>query len=256
MPVSTEQILTAMALWAAPFLRLSGMMLVAPIFSAAGFSTRARVLMATLVAAVMAPVLPAPVVTDLFSAEGVLMAIRETGVGFAMGFVLQLAFGAVVYAGQSVAMSMGLGFAMTVDPQSGVQVPTIAQLNVILATLLFLAIDGHLFLLSAVHQSYQVVPMAAAGIPVAGLQNIVSLGSVVFAAGILLALPVLTAVLLINVSFGVLTRAAPQLNIFAVGFAVMILAGLVVLFLSMPGFITGLTELLTESLDRTLTVFG
>ena len=256
MPFSVEQILATIVLWAAPFLRLSAMMLVAPIFSAAGFSVRARGLMAVVIAALVAPVLPAPQVTDLLSPEGLLMAVREVGVGFAIGFVLQIAFGAVVFAGQAVSMTMGLGFAMAVDPQSGVQVPTVSQFNVILATLLFLAIDGHLTLIMAVVESYRIVPVAAAGIPVISLSNVASLGSQVFAAGVLLALPALTSLLLVNVAFGVITRAAPQLNIFAVGFPLTIFAGLMVMFLAMPGFITGLSELLEVSLEQTLSVFG
>jgi len=256
MPFSAEQILAAMTLWAAPFLRLSAMMLIAPIFSAAGFSVRTRVLLAVLVAALLAPVLPSPPVTDLFSANGLLMAIREVGVGFTIGFVLQIAFGAVVFAGQAVAMTMGLGFAMAVDPQSGVQVPTVSQFNVILTTLLFLAIDGHLALLVAVAESYQIVPAAISGIPVSSLGGVAALGSKVFAAGILLALPALTALLLVNVSFGVMTRAAPQLNIFAVGFPLTIFAGLIVMYLAMPGFIAGIREVLEGSLEQTLTIFG
>lgn len=245
-----------MALWAAPFLRLSAMMLIAPIFSAAGFSVRARVFLCVLIAALMAPVLPAPAVTDIFSGAGVLMAIREVGVGFAIGFVLQIAFGAVVFAGQAVAMTMGLGFAMAVDPQSGVQVPTVSQFNVILGTLLFLAMDGHLTLLMAVYQSYEIVPAAVSGIPVVSLGNVAMLGSQVFAAGVLLALPALTALLLVNVAFGVMTRAAPQLNIFAVGFPLTILAGLIVMLLGLPGFIGAMSDLLSGSLEQTQIIFG
>lgn len=256
MPFSAESILASMALWAAPFLRLSAMMLIAPIFSAAGFSVRARVILCVLIAALIAPVLPEPPIKDIFSGAGVLMAIREVGVGFAIGFVLQLAFGAAVFAGQAVAMTMGLGFAMAVDPQSGVQVPTVSQLNVILGTLLFLAMDGHLMLLMAVFQSYEVVPAAVAGIPVVSLSNVALLGSQVFAAGVLLALPALTALLLVNVAFGVMTRAAPQLNIFAVGFPLTILAGLVMMLLGMPGFISGLQDLLNGTLDQTLLIWG
>jgi len=256
MPISAEQILAAMALWAAPFLRLSAMMLIAPIFSAAGLSVRTRVLLSVLVAALIAPVLPPPPVDDLFSANGLLMAIREVGVGFAIGFVLQIAFGAVVFAGQAIAMTMGLGFAMAVDPQSGVQVPTVSQFNVILTTLLFLVMDGHLALLAAVAESYQLVPAAISGIPVMSLGNVAAMGSKVFSVGILLALPALTALLLVNISFGVMTRAAPQLNIFAVGFPLTILAGLIVMYLAMPGFVAGIGQMLESSLEQTLIIFG
>ena len=147
-------------------------------------------------------------------------------------------------------MTMGLGFAMAVDPQNGVQVPVLSQLYVILATLLFLALDGHLMLIAAVVESYQLIPAGIAGIPVSSLSSVVALGTLVFAGGILLALPALTALLMINVAFGIVTRTAPQLNIFAVGFPVTILAGLLIMFIVMPGFINALSELITSALTR------
>jgi len=116
-----------------------------------------------------------------------------------LGFAIQLAFGAAVFAGQAIAMTMGLGFAMAVDPQNGVQVPVLSQLYIILATLLFLALDGHLLLIAAVVESYQLMPVGVTGIPATSLSAVVALGTIVFAGGILLALPALTALLLINI---------------------------------------------------------
>ena len=254
--LSFDTILASMILFAAPFLRLSAMMAVAPVFSAAGFNVRTRALFAVLIAALVAPSLPAPPVDSLLSAAGVLMGIREIGVGLVLGFIVQMAFGAAVFAGQAISMTMGLGFAMAVDPQNGVQVPVISQLYVILATLLFLALDGHLLLIAAVVESYQLIPVGVAGLPVSSLSAVVALGTMVFAGGILLALPALTALLLINVAFGIVTRTAPQLNIFAVGFPVTILAGLFIMFLVMPGFIEALTQLIGSSLQRGLGAFG
>jgi flagellar biosynthetic protein FliR len=254
--LSFDAILASMTLFAAPFLRLSAMMAVAPVFSAAGFNVRTRALFAVLIAALVAPSLPAPPVDSLLSGAGVLMGIREIGVGLVLGFIVQMAFGAAVFAGQAISMTMGLGFAMAVDPQNGVQVPVISQLYVILATLLFLALDGHLLLIAAVVESYQLIPIGVAGLPVSSLSAVVALGTMVFAGGILLALPALTALLLINVAFGIVTRTAPQLNIFAVGFPVTILAGLFIMFLVMPGFIEALTQLIGSSLQRGVGAFG
>ena len=118
------------------------------------------------------------------------------------------AFGAIVLRSGHV-NDVGLGFAMAVDPQNGVQVPVVAQLYVILGTLLFLAVDGHLALINAVVQSYDLVPVGSVTISAASLTALVSLGSIVFAGGILLALPVMTALLLINLAFGIITRSAP-----------------------------------------------
>ncbi len=254
--LSFDTILASMTLFFAHFLRLSAMMAVAPVFSAAGFNIRTRALLAVLIAALAAPSLPAPPIDSLLSGAGVLMGIREIGVGLVLGFVVQMAFGAAVFAGQAISMTMGLGFAMAVDPQNGVQVPVVSQLYVILATLLFLVLDGHLLLIAAVVESYQLMPIGVTGLPVSSLSAVIALGTMVFAGGILLALPALTALLLINVAFGIVTRTAPQLNIFAVGFPVTILAGLFIMFLVMPGFIEALTQLMGSSLQRGVGAFG
>jgi flagellar biosynthetic protein FliR len=119
-----------------------------------------------------------------------------------------------------------------------------------------LALDGHLLLISAVVESYQLIPIGVSGIPEASLSAVVSLGTIVFAGGILLALPALTALLLINIAFGIVTRSAPQLNIFAVGFPVTILAGLLIMFIVMPGFISALTELMGSSIESGMGALG
>ena len=255
LPIPAELVLEKMVMWSAPFLRVSAMLLIAPVFSASGVSVRFRVLLAVLIAALAAPIIPTPPTTDLFSANGLLMAIREVGIGFAIGFVLQLVFGAVVYAGQAVSMTMGLGFAMAVDPQNGVQVPVLSQMYVILATLLFLSLNGHLILIATVIDSYQILPANLSGIPVNSLGAVAALGSKVFASGISLALPAMAAMLMVNVTFGVITRTAPQLNIFAVGFPVTILAGLFIMFLVMPGFLVALTNIFQFASEQSLTIF-
>jgi len=162
----------------------------------------------------------------------------------------------VVVAGHSVATTMGLGFAMSVDPQNGVQVPVVSQFNVVLATLLFLAIDGHLMLIAALANSFSVFPIGSDAAAVNVFGAVVALGSALFASALLLALPTLTAILLINVAFGVVTRAAPQLNIFAVGFPVTILAGFLFMMLSLPTFMSALRRFLERGLEQTLLVLG
>ena len=255
MLLTTDAILSGVYLFSAPFLRISAMMVVAPIFSAPGFNLRARILLSVLIAALVAPSISLPANFELISLMGLVVAIQEIGVGLMIGFILQLAFGAIVFGAQAMSMTMGLGFAMAVDPQNGVQVPVVAQLYVILGTLLFLAVDGHLALINAVARSYDFVPAGSVSISPTSFSALISLGSIVFAGGILLALPVMTALLLINLAFGIITRTAPQLNIFAVGFPVTILAGLFIMFLVMPGFINALSNMFQFVSLQSLTIF-
>ena len=256
MPILLDDFLSGFSLFAAPFLRLSGMMIVAPIFSAPGFNFRTRGLLAVLLAALVAPSLPPPPFESIFSGRGIFAGITEVGVGLIMGFVLQLSFGAAVFAAQAQSMTMGLGFAMAVDPQNGVQVPVLAQMFVILITLLFLVLDAHLILISAVVQSYNLVPIGALGISQEIFLRVAALGSVVFTWGILMALPVLTALLFINIALGVVTRAAPQLNIFAVGFPVTIISGLLIMFIVMPVYLDVMTRLIEMMAFESLRILG
>jgi len=233
-----------------PFLRLSALFLAAPVFSAASFPVRARVLLALLVTALITPSLPVVPMVDVLSPAGFLLAAQQVLIGLAMGFIMQMVFSAVVIGGQSLSMTMGLGFAMSVDPQNGVQVPVLSQMYVILATLIFLGVNGHLLLIQYLVDSFTLLPVSLAGLRDDFVLDVVLLGSQMFLSALLLVLPALTAVLLINVAFGVITRAAPQLNIFAVGFPVTIMAGFVFIFLTMPSvfsllvymFDTGLTQ--------------
>ena len=256
MVISPDDIVLLLQTYLWPFLRMSAMMLVAPIFGANYINVRVRIILALTVSALIVPLIPAAPAVDPLSAMGLLLAIRELAIGMVMGFVMQLVFGAVVVAGQSVAMSMGLGFAMSVDPQNGVQVPVVSQLNVVLSTLLFLAIDGHLLLIAAVADSFTVLPIADTAASQAMFSNVVALGSQLFASALLLALPTLTAILMINVAFGVITRAAPQLNIFAVGFPVTMLAGFLFMFLALPTFVAAMQRFLGLGLEQTLLVLG
>lgn len=213
-------------------------------------------MLSILVAALVAPSIEVPQGFELFSTGGLIMGMQEIAVGLMIGFILQLAFGAIVFGAQAMSMTMGLGFAMAVDPQNGVQVPVVAQLYVILGTLLFLSLDGHLLLISAVVESYLLVPVGMASVSAASLSALITLGSLVFAGGILLAIPVMTALLLINLAFGIITRTAPQLNIFAVGFPVTILAGLLIMFIVLPGFVQALINIFELAIARSLGIFA
>jgi flagellar biosynthetic protein FliR len=256
MPIDANALLAAIESHLWPFLRISALLVVAPIFSAGSVTVRVRLLLAVLFVALVAPLLPAPIGVDPLSGVGFLIALREIAIGLVMGFLLQMVFSTVVVAGETLAMSMGLGFAMSVDPQNGVQVPVVSQLNVILATLLFLAIDGHLLLLAALADSFQVLPIDGAGLDAVTFGNLVGLGGQIFASALLLALPALTAVLMVNIAFGVITRAAPQLNIFAVGFPVTIMVGFIFMLLSLPAFLGALQRFIERGLQQTLLVLA
>lgn len=234
-------------LW--PFMRISAMFVAAPIFSARSIPVRIRVLFAFFIAFVLLPVIPKPPVVDLISGEALVISISQVVIGAAMGFILQMVFSAFIIAGQSIATAMGLGFASVVDPQNGIQVPVISQAFLIMATLVFLALNGHLIFIEVLAKSFQTLPVGTVFPSHDALWHLVNWGSDMFTGGLMIALPAVAALLLVNLAFGVVSRAAPQLNIFAVGFPIMILVGIAFLILVLPTITEHLSHLMTQALE-------
>lgn len=235
----------ASVIW--PFMRIGAMFSAVPIFSARSVPVRIRILLAFFIAWILVPVIPKPPVIDLISAEAVLISVYQVLIGLAMGFILQMVFSAFVIAGQSIAMAMGLGFASMIDPQNGVQVPVVSQAFLIMVTLVFLALNGHLLLIEVLAESFQRLPVGPFVISHDGLWQLVSWGSNMFVGGMLVALPAVAALLLVNLAFGVTSRAAPQLNIFAVGFPVMIMVGMAFIILTLPSITDHVSRLMLQA---------
>lgn len=248
MNITGAELMSWMATLLWPFLRISAMFAAAPLFSARSVPIRIRVLLAFFVAWLLVPVIPKPPTVDLISAEALVISVYQVLIGVAMGFILQMVFAAFVIAGQSIATAMGLGFASMVDPQNGVQVPVISQAFLIMATLIFLALNGHLLFIEMLAKSFHNMPIGEFSPSPDALWQLVIWGSDMFAGGMLVALPAVAALLLVNLAFGVTSRAAPQLNIFAVGFPIMIMIGIAFLILTLPTITSHLSHLLTEAL--------
>jgi flagellar biosynthetic protein FliR len=195
------------------------------------------------------PLLPPLPAVEMFSYTGFLMAIAQVLIGLTSGFILQLVFAAIVFAGQGIALSMGLGFSMMVDPQSGQQVPVIAQFYTVTATLIFVSMDGHLLLIQMLLDSFKALPIGIDGIDKANIWSILMWSSRMFAGGLLLAMPVVASLLLVNVTFGVAARAAPQLQIFSVGFPVTLMLGLLLIWKTFPDVLDQFSGMLTDGYD-------
>jgi flagellar biosynthesis protein FliR len=232
--VTDAQVVDALASWLFPFFRIGALLMAAPVFSAAAVPMRLRILLAVAVTILVEPLLPRQAAVDPVSATALVILAQQVGIGIAIGFVLQLAFNALVFGGQVVAYSMGLGFAHLMDPQNGVQVPTVSQFYLIFATIAFLAVDGHLRLLALVIESFTALPVAADGMTSNALWRLALWGARLFADGLLMGLPVVAALLLVSIGMGMVSRAAPQLNIFAVGFPVTLGVGFALMWVSLP----------------------
>jgi flagellar biosynthetic protein FliR len=232
-----------------PLMRISAMFVAVPLFSLRAVPARVRLILSVAITFVVMPLLPAFPAIDMFSYEGIRVAFAQVMIGLSTGFIVQLVFAAIVFAGQGVALSMGLGFASMVDPQNGQQVPVIAQLYVITSTLIFLGLDGHLLLIKMLLDSFTSLPLGIDGITKTNIWDVIAWSSRMFAGGLLLAMPVIVSLLLVNLGFGIATRAAPQLNIFSVGFPVTLMLGIVLIWLTLPNVLDQFTGILTDAYD-------
>lgn len=221
--------------WLFPFLRVGGLVLTAPVIGTRVVPSKVRLVMTLAISLALIPVLPQIALPKMFSFEMLIMGGQQLAIGMLIGLVLRLTFVVVEVAGQVVAQQMGLGFASLVDPQTGLQVPVLSQFYITLATLMFLAFDGHLVMISILAESFVAIPVGLVGINGLALEMILEWSSALFSGALAISLPVIIALLIVNIAFGVITRASPQLNIFAIGFPVIILFGVFVCYLSLDG---------------------
>lgn len=227
-----------------PFFRIGAMLMIAPLFGARLIPARVRIILAFALGAAIAPLIPSVPAFDTFSSEAVLAIAQELIIGGTMGFMVQMVFDAIIIGSQTIAMGMGLGFAMLVDPQRGVNVPILSQFFVIMTTMMFLALGGHLILIQVLVQSFTTLPPGGAGLGQDGFWTVLSWGSEMFAGAVLVALPAVVALLIVNFAYGVISRAAPTLNLFAVGFPATILLGFLILQASFQTTLVSLTGML------------
>ena len=232
-----------------PFFRIGALLMVAPLTGATYVPVRVRLMLAMAITLVVVPLLPTPPAVTPFSLPALSIVLQQLLIGVAMGFVLMLVFGAIVTGGQMIAMQMGLGFASMVDPQNGTQVPVLGQLYLMMTTLLFLVLDGHLMLIRLLVESFELLPIGQNGIDRDSFWAIANWGTEMFAGALWLALPALTSLLVVNIAFGVMARAAPQLNIFAIGFPVSMIMGYVVILYTLPNVVPQFRTILGQGFE-------
>jgi flagellar biosynthetic protein FliR len=217
-----------------PLTRILALLATAPVFNNTALPARIRLILGLAITFVIAPVLPAPPPLLTGSWLGLVVIGEQILIGMLMGFALRLAFAAMDIAGETIGLQMGLSFATFFDPGRGGQSSVLAEFFGLLASLVFLAINGHLLLLNLLIESFALLPIDTRPLLAAGLAKLLTASTMMFSLGVMLSLPLITALLVANISLGVLARIAPTLNIFAVGFPVTLGIGFIVLMLSLP----------------------
>ena len=220
-----------------PLVRVTSMMMIMAGLGAKSVPSRIKLALSIVITFAAMPMLPKSQFTDLFSFAMVLVVIEEMIIGFAIGFASMLLLNTFIVAGQILAMQTGLGFASVVDPANGLSVPAVGQFYLILSTLLFFVFNGHLMMIQMVIYSFETIPIGQFTWSVDNYCQIINWGWWMFSTALALSLAPLTAMLVINLSFGIMTRAAPQMNIFSVGFAFTLVAGLMIIWATLGNFI-------------------
>lgn len=234
-------------LW--PLFRIAGFLSVAPVLGARTVSARIRIGFAGALTIIVMPMLDDLPAIEALSLEIFILVAIQILIGIALGFVLSLLMQIFVLAGQMISMQMGLGFASMMDPANGVSVSLLAQWYQLMITLLFLALGGHLASIEVLVLSFEMLPINGQMHFGLDFPLIALLGSWIFTAAMKLALPAVTALLLVNLIFGVMTRSAPQLNIFSLGFPITMVLGIFIAWLTIANIIPHFQAQLTEVLS-------
>lgn len=249
MTFSADVLVALMSSYLWPFFRIAALVGSAPIFGTRIVPMSFKVGMSVLLTMVIVPVLPPVPTIDPFSVDGVLVTIYQVLIGLSIGFSMRLVFSAIETGGHVIGQTMGLGFAQMLDPANGITVPVMSQFFTVFATLIFLAINGHLMLINVLAESFTVLPIALSGVSADGYWDIINWGSWIFTGAVMISLPVIAALLVVNVAFGVMMRAAPQLNVFSIGFPLTLMLGFIFIFAALPIFSTQFTFLMDTAFD-------
>tara|TARA_R110000782_G_scaffold138971_3_gene231458 strand:+ start:1825 stop:2601 length:777 start_codon:yes stop_codon:yes gene_type:complete len=247
--ITVNEIVQMVQMWLWPFFRIAGLLMTAPIIGTRSVPVRVRISMALVITMVIFPIIPAAPQIDPVSLQGALVSVQQIIIGVGMGLSMRVIFTALELAGQAIGQLMGLMLASMVDPLNGNQVPIIGQFYLLLATLLFLVVDGHLMMIRVLAESFTSMPIGTTGISKTGAWEVLMWTGHIITTAVIIALPALVSLLIVNLSFGVMTRSAPSLNIFAVGFPVMIILGVIIILISLNSFIPHMMNMFEEGIS-------
>ena len=250
--VTSAQLEGWLALLAYPMARILGFLGAAPVFGNNAVPRRIKLMVGLAVTLGLMPVVPSVPQAALDSWSGLLLIVQQTHIGIAMGLVLRVVFAALDLMGEIISLQMGLSFATFFDPIAGGQTAVVGEFLTLLATLVLLSLNGHLLMLDALARSFEWLPVSATLPHRGGWMILVRFGASIFASGLLMALPVVTALLITNIALGVLTRAAPQLNLFALGFPLTLMGGFAILGLMLNYLATPLQNLFEAGISAML----
>ncbi|MDO8176926.1 MAG: flagellar biosynthetic protein FliR [Undibacterium sp.] len=231
---SGNELIAMIASFLWPLTRILGLIAIAPPFGNNSVPMQVKLMLGVMLALIVAPTIQPLTQADPMSLTGIMILMQQLVIGMAMGFMVRVVFAGIEMAGEVIGLTMGLGFATFFDPQTRGRSSAISQVLVLVATLLFLTLNVHLSLFSALIESFNTIPISTSLTMGFSFQKLAIWGEQIFIIGMRLSLPIVAALLITNIALGILTRAAPQLNLFGIGFPITIGVGFLMLSMTMP----------------------
>lgn len=257
-PTVYSQLEVQLSILLLAMLRPVSALIAAPFFSALQIPVQLRILIAVAIGlpanSVIHSALP---MLHLLSLEGLMMVLSEIVIGIVIGFTLQMAYSSALMAGEMISSAMGLSFSASIDPVNGSASVALSTFFSISATLLLLSTGGHLAFIELIYDSYALLPAGGTHISFDMIYRATTYGTKLFVFGITISLPIVSCLILIQLLVGILSRSAPQLNLFSLSLPLTVLAGLMLLVIGMPAIADGISSALSDGLDQArLTLSG
>ena len=228
--------------------RVIGIIATAPVFGSSVTPPQIKIVLSLALALILYPFIPSLKSFPTLPNDYIFLISSELFIGLILGLIGRFLFAAVEFAGTVIGFQMGLSMANVLDPQSQEQISLVGRFETVAATLIFLAMDGHLILIQALVKSYSLIPIGMARISKPLVDKLTELSSSVFVIGLQIGAPLIVALFLANAIIGLLSRSVPQIQVFVVGFPLTLLLGFLFLFLGMP-FYSQAVHQMFEMLD-------
>jgi flagellar biosynthetic protein FliR len=243
--------LKAVGLFLIALVRFSGFFINTPVFGESALPMRIKAGLSAMCALIVLPHLIATQELPQLSTIGYgLMAVKELILGFSIGFVVLIVMDALKFAGQIIGMQIGFSFVQVADPNSNRSLGIVAEFFQLAGTLTFLIIGGHLMILQAFYQSFDIVPLAGLKIPGGIVAEMITYTGMIFVVGLQIAMPIVGVILVGDVGLGIIARTVPKMNVFQIGFALKILGGLTIITVLLPYLGDMIEDLLKLSIGR------
>lgn len=238
-----------------PFCRLMGAFSIMPFLGHAFVPSRIRIVLAASIAGLIGSIMPEHEIIEILSLGSFFITIEEIFIGFIMGLSLLMMYHILSILGTVISSQMGLSMATMNDPGSGANVPLVGQIFTMYGTLLFLSLNGHLVAINVFVDSFTLWPVGH-GILNLPLMQFLKLFTWMISSALSLALPAIIAMLVVNLTFGVLNRSTPSLNIYSLGFPMSLIMGLVCILLSFVGLPSHYSQFCQQALSNIPLLFS